>query len=74
MFYTRLKVVSSADFSEIIMAEVAEAGFDTFMENENGFEAFGEGSKIDHPLLETIKLKYAHVQRSEERRVGKECA
>ena len=62
MFFTRLKVITSADFAEILMAEVAEAGFDTFMENENGFEAYGEELKIDHELLESIRLKYIHVQ------------
>jgi ribosomal protein L11 methyltransferase len=62
MFFTHLKVVTTADFSEIIMAEVAEAGFDTFTENETGFEAYGEELATDHALLESIKLKYAHVQ------------
>ncbi|HRI79024.1 MAG TPA: 50S ribosomal protein L11 methyltransferase [Cyclobacteriaceae bacterium] len=62
MFFTRLKVITSADFAEILMAEVAEAGFDTFMENENGFEAYGEEARIDHALLESIRTKYAHVQ------------
>lgn len=62
MFYTRLKVVTSPDFSEIIMAEVAEAGFDTFSENENGFEAYGEESNTDQALLDLIKIKYEHVQ------------
>ncbi len=61
MYYTRLKVVTLADFSEILMAEVAEADFDTFMEKENGFEAYGEENKINLELLEAIKIKYAHV-------------
>lgn len=62
MFFTRLKVITSTDFAEILMAEVAEAGFDTFMENENGFEAYGEELKIDHELLESIREKYNYVQ------------
>ena len=44
------------------MAEVAEAGFDTFMENENGFEAYTEEKKADLALVEIIKEKYQHVQ------------
>lgn len=44
------------------MAEVAEAGFDTFMENEKGFEAYTEEKKADLALVEIIKEKYQHVQ------------
>ncbi len=61
-YYTRLQVVCDPDFSEILMAEIAEAGFDTFMETDNGFEAYTEEQKVDHPWLATIKEKYQHVQ------------
>jgi ribosomal protein L11 methyltransferase len=44
------------------MAEIAEAGFDTFMETEEGFEAFAEAEKADHAWLEAIKEKYANVK------------
>ncbi len=44
------------------MAEVAEAGFDTFQENEKGFEAYTEEKKVDTPLLEQIKEKYKYVE------------
>lgn len=44
------------------MAEVAEAGFDTFLENEKGFEAYTEEKKVDFALVELIKEKYQHVQ------------
>jgi ribosomal protein L11 methyltransferase len=43
------------------MAEVAEAGFDTFMETEKGFEAYTEGKKFDSDLLDSILEKYRHV-------------
>src|SRR5882724_8377869 len=59
MNYTRLQVVCDPEFSEILTAEIAEAGFDTFMETANGFEAFGEN--FDSSWLESIKEKYAHV-------------
>ena len=36
MYYSRLQVICDPEFSEILMAEIAEAGFDTFMENEKG--------------------------------------
>jgi ribosomal protein L11 methyltransferase len=60
-YYTRLQVVCDPEFSEILMAEIAEAGFDTFMEIEKGFEAYGEEKKIDIDLVEDIRKKYKHV-------------
>jgi len=59
MQYTRLQVVCDSEFSEILMAEIAEAGFDTFMETTDGFEAFAEN--FDASWLESIKEKYKHV-------------
>jgi ribosomal protein L11 methyltransferase len=59
--YSRLVVTCNPDFSEILMAEIAEAGFDTFMETEIGFEAYAEGNAFDKELLQEIKEKYAFV-------------
>ena len=61
MHYTRLQVVCDPEFSEILMAEIAEAGFDTFMETEKGFEAYTEGEKFNSGLVDSIKEKYNHV-------------
>ena len=61
MFHTRLQVICDPEFSEILMAEIAEVGFDTFMETEKGFEAFVEEEKFDHDHLAGIKEKYKHV-------------
>lgn len=58
MFYTRLQVVCSPDWAEILMAEVAEAGFDTFMETDKGFEAYAEQNRFDAGRLERIRHKY----------------
>ncbi len=44
------------------MAEVAEAGFDTFLETDKGFEAYTEEKKVNPHQLELIKSKYGHVQ------------
>ena len=60
--YKRLQVKCNPDFSEILMAEIAEAGFDTFMEMNEGFEAFAEEDKVDHAWLDVIWKKYSHVQ------------
>jgi ribosomal protein L11 methyltransferase len=44
------------------MAEIAEAGFDTFLETEGGFEAYTEQDKVDNNQLDFVKAKYGHVQ------------
>lgn len=61
MYYSRLVVICEPEFSEILMAEIAEAGFDTFMENEKGFEAYVEQNKYDKEKLASIKDKYSSV-------------
>lgn len=61
MYSTRLQVICDPDFSEILMAEIAEAGFDTFMEIESGFEAYVEGDAFNNELLNQVKEKYKEV-------------
>ncbi len=61
MYSSRLQVICDPEFSEILMAEVAEAGFDTFIETEKGFEAYVEGSQFDQQTLSFIQEKYKHV-------------
>lgn len=61
MYYHRLQVVCDPDYSEILMAEIAEAGFDTFMETEKGFEAYAEDTRLDNTVLAEIKEKYKEV-------------
>ena len=60
-FYTRLQVVCDPEYSEILMAELAEAGFDTFMEIDGGFEAYAEDDRADRDGIEEIQKKYSHV-------------
>lgn len=59
MYYSRLQVICDTEFSEILMAEIAEAGFDTFMETDKGFEAYVELEKYDKQRLQEIKDRYA---------------
>lgn len=61
MYSTRLQVICDPDYVEILMAEIAEAGFDTFMEVETGFEAYVEGDAFDKKLLDQIKERYKEV-------------
>ena len=58
MYYTRVQVICVPEFSELLMAEIAEAGFDSFMETENGFEAYVELEKYDKEQLNAVKEKY----------------
>jgi ribosomal protein L11 methyltransferase len=58
MFYSRLQVVCNSEYREILMAEIAEAGFETFMETENGFEAYVEMEKFDQQRVLEVKEKY----------------
>lgn len=61
MYSTRLQVICDPEYSEILMAEIAEAGFDTFIETEKGFEAYVEGNRFDQEGLNFIQEKYKHV-------------
>lgn len=61
MFHTRLQVICDSEFSEILQAEISEAGFDTFMEIENGFEAYAEQDNFNKEVLHEILQKYSAV-------------
>lgn len=58
MYHTRLQVICDPEFSEILQAEISEAGFDTFMEIENGFEAYAEQDNFNKEVLHEIQQKY----------------
>jgi ribosomal protein L11 methyltransferase len=59
MFYTRLQVSCNEEYRDILTAELAEIGFDTFMETDEGFEAFVENENFDAAQLHEIKAKYS---------------
>lgn len=61
MYHTRLRVICDPQFSEILIAEISQAGFDTFLENENGFEAYVEVDRFDQFQIDEIKKKYNQV-------------
>jgi len=61
MFYTRLRATCPSEFTDILIAETAEAGFDTLMETSEGFEGFAEEDRYDSSLLEEIRLRYAET-------------
>src|SRR5436190_1450953 len=61
MYHTRLQVQCEGDFTDILIAELAELGFDTFQETENGFEAYAEEEKFDRAGVDALKVKYADL-------------
>lgn len=60
--YARLEVSCPPEFTDILIAELAEAGFDQFMETEAGFEADAEAGAVDEALVRSIQEKYQHIQ------------
>lgn len=61
MYHTRLQVLCDPGFSEILQAELAEVGFDTFMEIENGFEAYAEQQQYDKDAVAEIVARYQQL-------------
>lgn len=61
MFHTKLEVVCSPEYSDLLIAELAEANFDAFLEVDNGFEAYVEGDRFDKSRVEEILKKYRSV-------------
>lgn len=61
MYHTKLHVICDPDFSEILIAELAEANFDTFLEHDDGFEAYVEGEGYDKVKVGEILKKYEAV-------------
>jgi len=58
-YYSRLQVICDPEFSEILMAEIGDAGFDSFLETDKGFEAYVELENYDKDQLKLIKEKYS---------------
>ncbi len=61
MAYTRLTVRCDVDFRDILTAELAEIGFDAFMETEDGFEAYADEERYDRNALEDLRERYAAI-------------
>jgi ribosomal protein L11 methyltransferase len=59
MHYTQLTVNCPPDFIDILIAELSEAGFDTFQENENGFQAYAEDDNYSLEVIDDVKARYS---------------
>ena len=55
--YQEINVYCHSDFTDILIAEMASLGFDTFQENGTGFTTFCEG-EFDLHLLDDISDQY----------------
>jgi len=58
MFHTRLTVTCDPAYTEILIAELSLAEFDSFLENDNGFETYAEGENFNASRVEEISKKY----------------
>lgn len=58
MYHTCLRVKCDPTYNELLIAELAEAGFESFLEHGDGFEAYAEGESFDRDSAEVIREKY----------------
>ncbi len=58
MEFVELKAFCTPDYSEILIAELAEIGFDSFVEHSEGFDAYAESGAYDEALLQGLKYRY----------------
>lgn len=61
MQYLQLNVRCDAGFSDVLIAGLAELGFDVFEENKTGFAAFAEEEKPDFDACKELLEKYAGI-------------
>ena len=57
--YLQLNVRCQPEFSDVLIAELAETGFDIFEENKSGFSAFAEEEKLDFDTCKELLEQYA---------------
>ena len=58
-YYSRLQVICDPEYAELLMAEIGQIGFESFLETDKGFEAYVELEKYDKDKLLVIKDKYS---------------
>jgi ribosomal protein L11 methyltransferase len=58
MYHTKLSIACPSDVKELLMAEIAEAGFDTFLETDEGFEAYVEMENFNKEEVHSVIGKY----------------
>lgn len=58
MDYIQINVHCDPPFREILIAEMGELDFETFMDTEVGFEAFIQEETFSHPALQSLFNRY----------------
>lgn len=73
MDYLELKITCREEFREILIAELAEIGYDSFLETEVGFDTYSEIDSFDREAFDEIIHRYqeAAAIRVAENRVQK---
>ncbi len=59
MNYISIHVKVNPDYSDILVAELSELGFDTFQDTDEGFEGFAEAEQFNRTTTELLLAKYA---------------
>ncbi|WP_207436263.1 50S ribosomal protein L11 methyltransferase [Sabulibacter ruber] len=58
MSFIEVTVTASPEYSEILIAELGELGFDTFQDTENGFQAYIEEERFSEEDLQEVLERY----------------
>jgi ribosomal protein L11 methyltransferase len=59
--FIELKVTVSPDFSDILVAELAEIGFESFLDTDNGVDGYIQSDLFDERQVEELQQKYKHL-------------
>lgn len=60
MDYLEFKITCLEEFREILIAELAEIGFDSFLETESGIDAYAPESDFDREAFDQLIESYRH--------------
>jgi ribosomal protein L11 methyltransferase len=58
-YHTRLSVTCDPELAQILIAETSAIGFDSFLESDEGLEAYAEGDHFDREALTAILNRYS---------------
>ena len=58
MNYVELELQLHPDFTEILTAELAEIGFESFVETDEGLQAYIQEELFDENVLNVLITKY----------------
>jgi ribosomal protein L11 methyltransferase len=57
--YLAINVQVSAEYTDILIAELSQIGFDTFQDTDHGFEGFAEDESMDRSAIIDIITRYS---------------